>query len=170
MATVINVGVVCGVASVVLILLLGQTRVFFAMSRDGLLPKMFSEIHPKYGTPHRSTMTVAVIVAAIAGLTPISEIDKMVNIGTLFAFVIVSASVIILRRTRPELPRPFRVPLVPLLPILAILASLWLMLNLPAETWIRFAVWMAIGFVIYFAYSARNSRLAEDSPQHRVDV
>jgi basic amino acid/polyamine antiporter, APA family len=158
-ATIISVGAVAGLTTVCMILMMGQSRVFFAMSRDGLLPSLFAKVHPKYGTPHVSTLLIAVVVAAVAGFTPIHEIDVMVNIGTLFAFLVVAASVLILRRTRPELPRAFRVPFVPWLPIVSMLATVWLMLNLSAETWIRFAVWMLVGFVIYFTYGRRHSRL-----------
>lgn len=142
-----------------MILLLGQTRVFFAMSRDGLLPRFFSHVHPRFKTPHRPTILLGVIIAILAGFTSLSELAELVNIGTLFAFVVVAIGVIILRRTRPELPRSFRTPWVPFLPIVSVLASLWLMLNLPAETWLRFGIWMVIGFVIYFLYGRSHSRL-----------
>ncbi|MEU0937859.1 MULTISPECIES: amino acid permease [unclassified Embleya] len=158
-ATIISIGAVAGLTTVCMILMMGQSRVFFAMSRDGLLPPLFAKVHPRFGTPYMSTMLIAVVVAAIAGFTPIHEIDVMVNIGTLFAFMVVAASVLILRRTRPELPRAFRVPLVPWLPILSMLATLWLMLNLSTETWLRFLVWMVAGFVVYFLYGRQHSRL-----------
>lgn len=143
-----------------MILLLGQTRVFFAMSRDGLLPRFFSRTHPVFSTPYRATVLLGVLIAVIAGLTSIGELATLVNIGTLFAFVVVAAGVVILRRTRPDLPRSFRAPLVPWLPAASVAASLWLMLNLPAETWLRFAVWMALGGVLYFLYGRSHSRLA----------
>ncbi|MFK4065555.1 amino acid permease [Streptomyces sp. NPDC029674] len=158
-AGLISFGAAVGLTSVCMILLLGQTRVFFAMSRDGLLPLTFSKVHPKYGTPYRSTVLLGVIVAIVAGFTSIDELAELVNIGTLFAFVVVALGVILLRRQRPDLPRAFRTPLVPLVPVLSVLASLWLMLNLPAETWIRFGVWMVLGVVIYFAYGRSHSRL-----------
>ncbi|CAM5682685.1 amino acid permease [Streptomyces violaceorubidus] len=163
---VISFGAAVGLTTVCMILLLGQSRVFFAMSRDGLLPRFFSHVHPRFRTPYRPTILLGVIIAIVAGFTSLSELAELVNIGTLFAFVIVAISVIILRRTRPDLPRAFRTPLVPLLPIVSVAASLWLMLNLPAETWVRFAVWMAIGFVVYFLYGRTHSRLArgEDTP------
>ncbi|MFC7984506.1 amino acid permease [Streptomyces sp. NPDC057336] len=165
-AGVISFGAAVGLTTVCMILLLGQTRVFFAMSRDGLLPRFFSRVHPKFRTPYRPTILLGVIIAIIAGFTSLSELAELVNIGTLFAFVVVAISVIILRRTRPDLPRAFRTPLVPLLPIVSVAASLWLMLNLPAETWVRFGVWMAIGVVVYFLYSRTHSRLArgEEAP------
>ncbi|MGW1540864.1 amino acid permease [Streptomyces sp. NPDC002309] len=155
----ISFGAAVGLTTVCMILLLGQTRVFFAMSRDGLLPRFFSRVHPRFRTPHRPTVLLGVIIAILAGFTPLQELAALVNIGTLFAFVIVAISVIILRRTRPDLPRSFRTPWVPVLPIVSVLASLWLMLNLPTETWIRFAVWMAIGIVVYFLYGRSHSRL-----------
>jgi APA family basic amino acid/polyamine antiporter len=156
----ISFGAAVGLTTVCMILLLGQTRVFFAMSRDGLLPRFFSRVHPRFKTPHRPTILLGVIIAIVAGFTSLSELAELVNIGTLFAFVIVAISVIILRRTRPDLHRAFRTPWVPVIPVLSVAASLWLMLNLPAETWIRFAIWMAIGFVVYFLYGRGHSRLA----------
>ncbi|WP_447040619.1 amino acid permease [Streptomyces sp. DSM 118878] len=158
-AGLISFGAAVGLTSVCMILLLGQTRVFFAMSRDGLLPQTFSKVHPKFGTPYRSTILLGVVVAVVAGFTSIDELAELVNIGTLFAFVVVALGVILLRKQRPDLPRAFRTPLVPFVPILSVLASLWLMLNLPAETWLRFAVWMVLGIVVYFAYGRSHSRL-----------
>ncbi|WP_433453260.1 amino acid permease [Streptomyces sp. CA-142005] len=159
-AGVISFGAAVGLTTVCMILLLGQTRVFFAMSRDGLLPRFFSRVHPRFRTPHRPTILLGVIIAVVAGFTSLSELAELVNIGTLFAFVVVALSVIILRRTRPDLPRAFRTPWVPVIPILSVCASLWLMLNLPAETWLRFAIWMVIGFAVYFFYGRTHSRLA----------
>ncbi|MCP3818417.1 amino acid permease [Streptomyces sp. A3M-1-3] len=158
----ISFGAAVGLTTVCMILLLGQTRVFFAMSRDGLLPRFFSRVHPTFRTPYRATVLLGVLIAVIAGFTSIEELATLVNIGTLFAFVVVAIGVIILRRTRPDLPRAFRTPLVPFLPIVSVAASLWLMINLPAETWVRFGIWMAIGIVVYFLYGRRNSRLGSD--------
>jgi basic amino acid/polyamine antiporter, APA family len=155
----ISFGAAVGLTSVVMILLLGQTRVFFAMSRDGLVPRTFSQVHPRFGTPYRSTLLLGTVVAAISGFFTVTELEEMVNIGTLFAFVVVAAGVIVLRRSRPDLHRAFRAPWVPLLPVLSVCASLWLMLNLSVETWLRFAVWMVAGFAVYFGYSRRHSRL-----------
>ncbi|MFI0186271.1 amino acid permease [Streptomyces sp. NPDC017082] len=160
-AGLISFGAAIGLTTVCMILLLGQSRVFFAMSRDGLLPRFFSHTHPRFRTPYRSTILLGLVIAVVAGFTSLSELAELVNIGTLFAFIVVAISVIILRRSRPDLPRAFRTPLVPLVPILSVLASLWLMLNLPAETWLRFAIWMVIGFVVYFFYGRTHSRLAE---------
>ncbi|WP_327272274.1 amino acid permease [Streptomyces sp. NBC_01224] len=157
----ISFGAAIGLTTVCLILLLGQTRVFFAMSRDGLLPRFFSVTHPRFRTPYRPTILLGVIIAIVAGFTSINELATLVNIGTLFAFVVVALGVMVLRRTRPDLHRAFRTPWVPLIPILSVAASVWLMLNLPAETWLRFAIWMAIGVVIYFAYGRGHSRINE---------
>jgi APA family basic amino acid/polyamine antiporter len=159
-AGLISFGAAVGLTTVCMILLLGQSRVFFAMSRDGLLPRFFSHTHPKFRTPYRPTILLGVVIAIVAGFTSLSELAELVNIGTLFAFIVVAISVIILRNTRPDLERSFRTPWVPVLPIVSVLASLWLMLNLPAETWLRFAIWMVIGFVVYFLYGRSHSRLA----------
>jgi APA family basic amino acid/polyamine antiporter len=158
-ATVISIGALAGLTTVMMILMLGQSRVFFAMSRDRLLPPVFSRVHPRTRTPVRVTLTTGVVVALIAALVPLNELAELVNIGTLFAFVLVAVAVVVLRRRRPDLPRAFRVPWVPLIPILSVLASIYLMLNLPAVTWLRFLIWMALGFVVYFSYGLRRSRL-----------
>ncbi len=159
MATLITLGALAGLTTVVMILLLGQSRVLFAMARDNLIPRGFGKVHPRWGTPYLTTITVGVIVALMAAFIPLEELAELVNIGTLFAFVVVSAGVIVLRRTRPDLPRSFRTPLVPLVPILSILACLWLMLNLPIDTWRRFLTWMLLGFLIYFFYGYSHSRV-----------
>ncbi|MEU6221083.1 amino acid permease [Streptomyces sp. NPDC047022] len=159
-AGVISFGAAVGLTTVCMILLLGQTRIFFAMSRDGLLPRFFSHVHPRFKTPHRPTVLLGVVIAVIAGFTSLSELAALVNIGTLFAFVVVAIGVVILRRTRPDLPRSFRTPFVPVLPIVSVGASLWLMLNLPTVTWLRFAGWLLVGFVLYFLYGRTHSRLA----------
>ncbi|MFF0226348.1 amino acid permease [Streptomyces sp. NPDC004629] len=165
-AGVISFGAAVGLTTVCMILLLGQTRVFFAMSRDGLLPRFFSRVHPRFRTPHRPTILLGVVIAVVAGFTSLSELAELVNIGTLFAFVVVAVGVVILRRTRPDLHRAFRTPWVPVIPVLSVAATLWLMLNLPAETWLRFAVWMVLGFIVYFLYGRTHSRLArgKDAP------
>jgi APA family basic amino acid/polyamine antiporter len=164
----ISLGALAGLTSVVLILMLGQSRVLFAMSRDRLLPPTLGTVHPRWGTPYKLTLITGVVVAALAGFIPLTTLADLVNIGTLFAFVLVSISVWILRRTRPDLQRSFRVPWVPLVPILSALASLYLMLNLPGETWLRFAVWMVIGLIVYVGYGRRNSRFS--TPGGREDA
>lgn len=162
-AGLVSAGAICGLTSVIMILMLGQSRVAFAMSRDNLLPRSLARTHPRFGTPYRITILTGIVVAIIAAFTPISEIAELVNIGTLFAFVLVSIGVIILRRTRPDLPRSFRTPLVPIVPILAVVLCIGLMLSLPGITWVRFAIWMALGVVFYFAYSYGHSRLGRSN-------
>jgi APA family basic amino acid/polyamine antiporter len=160
-ATLIALGALAGLTTVSMILMLGQIRVLFAMSRDGLLPRGLARTGER-GTPVRATLLVGGLVAVVATFFPIDRLEEMVNVGTLFAFVLVAGGVLVLRRTRPDLPRGFRTPLVPLVPILAILSCLWLMLNLSVGTWIRFVIWLAIGLVIYFAYGIHRSRLAQE--------
>ena len=157
-AKVISIGALAGLTTVVMVLVLGQSRVLFAMSRDGLLPRGLARTGT-HGTPVRITAVVAVLIAVAATVFPIGKLEEMVNVGTLFAFVLVSAGGIILRRTRPDLKRGFTVPLVPLLPILSIAACAWLMLNLSGLTWIRFGLWMVLGIVIYLGYGRRHSVL-----------
>jgi APA family basic amino acid/polyamine antiporter len=155
----VGTGAIAGITTVLLVLMYGQTRIFFAMSRDGLIPASICKVHPKYGTPHIITMAAGVAVALIAGFTPIGIIAELTNIGTLFAFVVAAIGVLVLRHTRPDIPRSFRCPAVSIIAPLAVLSCGYLMFNLPAETWIRFGVWSAIGFVVYFIYSYRNSTL-----------
>ncbi len=162
MATVISAGAVAGLTTVVLTLMIGATRIIFAMSRDGLLPQRLAKVHPTRRTPWVISIVVTVIVAVVAGLTPIGVLEEMVNIGTLSAFVLVSVGVVVLRRTRPDLKRGFRVPGNPVLPLLSALICVYLMLNLTVETWLRFLIWLVIGFVVYFAYSRGHSRLGKD--------
>jgi APA family basic amino acid/polyamine antiporter len=156
----ISAGAIAGLSSVLLVLLLGQSRIFFSMSRDGLLPELFSAVHPRFGTPHVSTIGVGLIVAVIAGFVPLKELAELANIGTLFAFVIVSIGILVLRRTEPERRRPFRTPWVPVVPICAAAGSFYLMAALPLATWIRFLVWLVLGLAIYFGYSRRHSRVS----------
>ncbi|WP_052172862.1 amino acid permease [Nocardia sp. BMG111209] len=155
---VISVGALAGLTTVVMVLFLGQTRVMFAMARDGLIPRTLAHTGTR-GTPVRITVLVGVVCAVLAGFVDFGTLAEMVNIGTLFAFALVSIGVVVLRRTRPDLPRGFRVPWVPVVPALAVLACLWLMLNLSVETWLRFVVWMAVGLVLYFGYGIRHARL-----------
>ena len=166
-ASLVSLGALAGLTTVILILMMGQSRVLFAMSRDRLLPGWLSTFHPRFGTPWVISLITGVVVALIATFVPLSTLADMVNIGTLFAFVLVSIGVIVLRRTQPDLPRAFRTPAVPLIPILAVIACVFLMLNLGTLTWWRFLVWMALGFVVYFLYGYRRSRLARGEGQAR---
>ncbi len=156
-ADVIAIGALAGLTTVVLVLLLGQSRIIFAMSRDGLLPTGMSRVSDRTGTPARITLGVGAVVALIAGFSDIGVLEEMVNVGTLFAFILVSIGVVVLRRTRPDLERSFRVPFVPVLPALSVVACLWLMINLTAITWLRFLAWMALGLVVYLVYGKRSS-------------
>ena len=156
---IIALGAVIAMGSVLMVFQLGQPRIFFSMSRDGLLPKFFSKVHPKFRTPYIGTIITGTFVATFAAFANIAEVVDLTNIGTLFAFVLVSAGVIFLRRTDPDRPRPFRVPWVPITPIISILACLYLMLQLPRITWIRFGIWLLLGLVIYFLYGYKNSAL-----------
>ncbi len=155
-AQIISVGALAGLTTVVMVLMLGQIRIIYAMSRDNLLPKQLAHTGQKQ-TPVRATVTVAVLVAIVATFFEADKLEEMVNVGTLFAFILVSAGVMVLRKTRPDLKRAFRVPAVPLVPILAIIACVWLMLNLAVLTWLRFIAWMVIGIIVYFAYSRGHS-------------
>ena len=156
---VISIGALCGITSVLLVSFFGQSRVFFAMSRDGLLPEFFSQIHKDFRTPVNGIVIVGIVASIIAAFLPITELAQLVNIGTLAAFIIVSASIIILRKQKPDLKRPFKTPLVPLVPILAILFCLFLVSELPTITHIRFVVWLVIGLGIYYFYGRKNSLL-----------
>jgi APA family basic amino acid/polyamine antiporter len=158
-ATLISAGAVAGLTTVVMTLMIGAVRVLFAMSRDGLLPHGFGRVNKRTGTPVRVTLLIGSVVAVVASFTPIGKLEEMVNIGTLSAFALVSLAVPVLRKSRPDLERSFRVPLSPFLPVLAALVCVYLMLNLSLETWLRFLVWMALGFVIYFVYGYRHSRV-----------
>jgi APA family basic amino acid/polyamine antiporter len=162
-SAVLSFGALVAITSVVLVIMYGQTRIFFAMCRDGLLPRNLGKVHPRYGTPARLTIAMGILIAILAALVPLSEIVKLVNIGTLFAFVLVNIGVIILRRTRPDMPRPYRVPFSPWLPLLGILFALYLMADLPVTTWIRFVVWLAAGLVIYAFYGYSHSRLRTEA-------
>ena len=155
----VSVGAVCGISSVLLVMTFGTTRLFFALSRDGLLPKVFSEVHPKYGTPIKSTMLVGVMCSVVAGFFPIGKVAELVNIGTLAAFIIVSISVIVLRKKHPDVHRPFSCPLVPIVPILAVLFCSFLIMQLPTFTKMAFVVWLVIGLFIYFTYGKKHSVL-----------
>ncbi|PYR90371.1 MAG: amino acid permease [Acidobacteria bacterium] len=155
----VTVGALAALSSVMVVMMLAQPRIFLAMSRDGLLPEWAGRVHPRFKTPHRSTIVTGIAVALASGLTPIGTLGTLVSIGTLMAFVIVSIGVIVLRRTRPDLPRPFRMPMVPLLPALSALVALVLMLGLPRATWERLVLWMVLGLLFYGVYGYRKSRL-----------
>jgi APA family basic amino acid/polyamine antiporter len=157
----VSAGAVAGITSVLLVLLMSQPRIFFAMSRDGLLPQGVSKVHPRFGTPYITTIITCVIVSLVAGVTQIQVVGEMTSIGTLFAFVVVCAAVMILRVKRPDAHRPFRVPGGSTFPILGIVSCLWLMLNLPVITWVRFLVWLDIGILIYWFYGRTHSPLAD---------
>jgi APA family basic amino acid/polyamine antiporter len=165
LSPVIEVSAVFGLFSTMLVQLLGQTRIFFSMARDGLLPSVFGRVHPRFRTPHVSTLVTGTVCALVAGLTPIEVLGQLVSIGTLLAFVLVCVGVVMLRKSAPDNPRPFRTPLVPWIPALGAIICLAQMLGLPGETWARLVIWLAIGLVIYFAYGHRNAqaaRLARD--------
>ena len=156
----VALGAIAGLASVVLVMLLGQPRIFYAMSKDGLLPPVFSRVHPRFQTPYVSTIITGTVAAVIAGLFPIGLLGELVSIGTLLAFVIVSAGVLVLRYRSPNLHRPFRTPLVPIVPALAILICGYMMYGLPVDTWLRLIIWLVIGLFIYFLYGRTHSRAA----------
>ena len=158
----VDIGAVLGLASVVLVMLLGQSRVFYSMSRDGLLGQWAGKVHPKFRTPYLSSIYTGIVVAIAAGALPLQLLGQLVNIGTLLAFMLVCAGVWILRNKRPDLERPFRTPLMPFVPIMGILCCFGLMLTLPGDTWIRLLVWLLIGFVIYFGYGRRHSVLQRE--------
>ena len=166
-AYLVSAGAVAGITSVLLVMLMSQPRIFFAMSRDGLLPQGISRVHPRFGTPYITTIITCVVVAIVAGLTQIQVVGEMTSIGTLFAFVVVCAAVLVLRVRRPEAHRPFRVPGGILFPVLGILSCLWLMLSLPVLTWIRFLVWLDIGIMIYWFYGRIHSPLADRAERAR---
>ncbi len=156
----VSAAAVAGIASVMLAFMLGCARIWFAMSRDGLLPSWFAQVHPRFRTPHRPTLVAGALTALVAGFFPIKEVAELVNIGTLSAFVIICLAVIVLRRTEPDVQRTFRTPFVPWIPLAGIGFSLWLLSRLPAVAWERFVVWMVLGLLLYFSYGRRHSVLA----------
>jgi APA family basic amino acid/polyamine antiporter len=164
----VKLGAICGLSSTMVVMLLGQSRVFFSMSRDGLLPSWAASIHPRFRTPWLSSLIVGAFVALFAALIPISVLGELVSIGTLLAFIIVCAGVLVLRRRHPELRRPFRTPLVPLVPVLGILVSLTMMLSLPLGTWVRLVVWLIVGMAVYFGYGRKHSLVQREvaAPRH----
>ncbi|MDZ5607825.1 amino acid permease [Bacillus bingmayongensis] len=158
----ISAAAITGILSVLFSFMLAGSRIWFAMSRDGLLPRWFTKVHPKYKTPHRPTLIIGVITAIISGVTPINEVAELVNIGTLSAFILICSSIIVLRKKRPDLERKFKTPLVPLIPLIGIGFSFYLIISLPEITWIRFMIWMILGLVIYMLYGKNRSNLAGD--------
>jgi APA family basic amino acid/polyamine antiporter len=156
---IIALGAVIAMGSVLLVFQLGQPRIFFSMSRDGLLPPVLAKVHPRFRTPYVGTILTGVFVAVFAAFANIAEVVDLTNIGTLFAFVLVSAGVIVLRRLEPDRPRPFRVPGVPFTPLISIAACAYLMFQLPGVTWVRFAIWLVLGLIFYFFYGYRHSVL-----------
>ncbi|ASZ11339.1 amino acid permease [Chitinophaga pendula] len=159
------VAILAGYTSVILVMLLGQSRVFYSMSKDGLLPKFFSEVHPKFRTPWKTNAFFMVFVSLFSGLVPVSDLGHMVSIGTLFAFVLVCVGVMIMRKRMPELPRAFKTPLVPFVPIMGIIVCVYLMYSLPIESWARLAIWLGLGLLIYFTYGKKNSRISNQQGQ-----
>lgn len=163
-ALIVSLAAVAGIASVMLAFLLACARIWFAMSRDGLLPGWFAQVHPRFRTPHRPTLIAGVLTAVVAALYPIREVAELVNIGTLSAFVVICIAVIVLRHTRPDAARAFRTPFVPVTPLVGVAFSLWLLSRLPAVAWERFLLWLALGLAIYFLYGRRHSRLGMETP------
>jgi len=159
---IIKLAAIAGLSSVILVMLMGQPRIFFSMSKDGLLPSIFSKVHPKFKTPYVSTIMTSFVAMIIAGTLPISILGELVSIGTLLAFAIVCISIIVLRKTKPDISRPFKTPWVPVIPILGALVCFIQMASLPLDTWLRLAVWMLIGFVIYFSYGIKHSHVKKE--------
>jgi len=164
-AGLITIAILAGFSSVILVMLLGQSRVFYSMSKDGLLPKTFSEIHAKFKTPAKANMWLFVLVGVFAAFVPGDVVGDMTSIGTLFAFILVSAGIIIMRKTNPDTPRPFKVAMVPLIPILGIVVCGLMIIGLGADNWIRLLIWLVVGFIIYFGYSKRNSKLQNENKE-----
>ena len=162
--TALIIAILAGYTSVMLVMLMGQSRVFYSMSKDGLLPKFFSDIHSRFHTPWKSNIFFMFFVSIFAGLVPVSDLGHMVSIGTLFAFALVCVGVLVLRKSMPDAPRKFRTPFVPLVPILGILVCVYLMYALPTESWVRLGIWLGLGLLIYFTYSRFNSKLQPEKP------
>jgi APA family basic amino acid/polyamine antiporter len=156
----ISATAIASILSVIFAFMLAAARIWFALSRDGLLPGWFAHVHPRYGTPHRPTLLLGVFTGLVAGLFPLGEVAKLVNIGVLSAFVVICTAVLVLRKRKPELPRAFRTPWVPVIPVIGIVFSIWLLSELALITWMVFVVWVALGALVYFGYGMRHSKLA----------
>ena len=167
---IIKIAAIAGLSSVILVMMLGQPRIFYAMAKDGLLPPRFARIHSRFKTPYFSTIITGIVACILAGILPINILGELVSIGTLLAFVIVCVGILFLRYKRPELKRPFKTPLVPLIPILGASICLLQMYSLPFDTWLRLIVWMAIGMVIYFTYSVHHSQLRKHNAEGKQDI
>jgi APA family basic amino acid/polyamine antiporter len=168
LSSLIKLGAIAGLSSVILVGMLAQSRIFYTMANDGLLPPWVARIHPRFRTPHITTVAIGLFIALLAGITPISVLGELVSMGTLFIFVVVCAGIVVLRRTRPDLPRPFRTPWSPVVPLLGVATCGYLMSGLPGVTWLRLLVWMAAGLVIYFGYGRRHSKLGRAALEKHV--
>lgn len=167
LAKAVTVAILAGFSSVILVMLMGQSRVFYSMGKDGLLPKIFSDVHPKFKTPYKANLILLVFVGAIAALIPIDIVGEMTSIGTLFAFILVCIGVIVLRKTNPDLPRGFRTPLMPFVPIMGIISCGLMMAGLDWTNWMRLAIWLAIGMVIYYLYGRKTVRSGKKNKSQR---
>jgi APA family basic amino acid/polyamine antiporter len=161
---IVKIAAIAGLSSVILVMLMGQPRIFYSMSKDGLLPPVFSKVHPRFKTPYVSTIITGTVAMIIAGILPISILGELVSIGTLLAFIIVCMSVLVLRKSKPDIKRPFKTPWVPLVPILGASICFLQMASLPLDTWLRLIIWMAIGFCIYFFYGVKHSKIRNNTP------
>lgn len=159
----VKLGAIAGLSSVILVMMLGQSRIYYAISQDGLLPRFFSKVHPKHGVPHNATIFACIVTGLFAGLFPLNVLSELVSIGTLMAFTVVCISIVVLRKTQPQLKRPFKTPFVPFIPLLGAAICLMQMIALPISTWVRLIVWSIIGFIIYFSYGIKHSKLNKNN-------